>query len=120
MKTSELNYFVAENGSIIVVSFVGSISKLGDRTFENCLIEFGKKKFEYAVINLHDVSAIDYGGIAGFVRFQKELRDRPSELRTCFIQPQLRQLLEERGAIRSQEICGNLLDALKSFGLLTK
>jgi anti-anti-sigma regulatory factor len=120
MKTSELNYFVAENGSIIVVSFVGSISKISDRTFENCLIEFGKRKFEYAVINLHDVSGIDYGGVSGFVRFQKALRDRPSALRICFIQPMLKQLLEEKGAIRSEEVCGNLLDALKSIGLLTK
>ena len=112
----ELTYLLSEKGPLLVVSVLGPVTKAYEETLTKCQDEIKAKPARFAVINLHDVTVMDYQGIAAFVRFQKAIRDKPCALRICFVKPDLKKILEERGAFRPNELTGNLREAIESFG----
>ena len=113
---TELSYLLSEKGPLLVIALLGPMTRPNEEMLAKCQEEIAKKPFQITVISLHDVTTMDYQGIAAFVRLQKAVRDKPSGLRICFVKPEFRKLLDERGAIRPNELAGNLREAIESFG----
>lgn len=112
---SKLQYFLSEKNDYLVVSFVGAMNKLTAPDIEKCLEEVLPKNARKFVLNFHDVIQVEPGAIAPLVRFQKAMRDKPGEVRVCFLKPTFQRYLIDSGAIRPAEIAQNLLEALQSF-----
>jgi anti-anti-sigma factor len=112
---SKLEYFLSEKNDYLVVSFLGAMNKLTAPEIEKCLEEAMARQARKFVLNFHDVIQVEPGAIAPLVRFQKALRDRPGEVRVCFLKPVFQRYLIDSGAIRPAEIAPNLLEALQSL-----
>jgi anti-anti-sigma regulatory factor len=98
----KLDYFISRKQDFFVVSFVGALSKSTSEVLEKCQDEISASTERFYVLNFHDVSQIDISGVPSLVRLQKEVRDQEK-------------LLIGAGAIREDEVTGNLLRALQSF-----
>jgi len=113
--SGKLEYFISEKNDFLVVSFLGAMTKLTAPIIEKCIAEVITASAKKTVLNFHDVIQIEPGAIAPLVRLQKAVREKPGDLRLCFIKPVFLQYLHEAGAIRPAEISDNLLLALQSF-----
>jgi anti-anti-sigma regulatory factor len=111
----KLEYFISEKNGYLVLSMVGSITKATLGVFERAQMELRKCEAQYIVLNFHDITRLDISGVPALVRLQKSLRERPAELRICFLKPDFLRMLVEAGAVRPPELADNLLEALRSF-----
>lgn len=111
----DLSYLISEKGPLLVISLVGPMTKPQEGVLAKCQEAIAASPTKLTIISFHDVTTMDYQGIAAFVRLQKAVRDKPSALRICFVKPEFKKLLDERGAIRPNEIALNLRDAIESF-----
>ncbi len=115
----KLEYFVSEKNDYLVVSLLGTLAKNTMVTLEKVQMEISKSSARQVVLNLHDLTRVEVGGIPGIVRLQKLIRDRPnSHLRLCFLRPDIYKSLAEAGAVRPAEMADNLLEALKDLAAL--
>jgi anti-anti-sigma regulatory factor len=112
---TKLDYFVSEKSGFLVLSFLGAITKSTLVVFEKAQLDVRKSEATNIVLNFHDITKLDVSGIPGLVKLQKMIRERPAELRICFLRPDFKKMLLEGGAVRPNELNNNLLDALKSF-----
>jgi len=120
-ETTALNCSISEKGTLLVISLLGAVTKANEMVIEKCQKEISEKQgIKSVVISFQDVSSLDFAGAAALVRLQKTIRDRPSALRICCLKIDFRVRLEDRGAIRTPEICKDLAESLKSLGLLEK
>ena len=114
-KTNELEYFLSEKGTFLVVSFNGSITKSTVPALEKCQGDVLNSQAQSVVLNLHDVTKVDLSGIPPFALLQHAIRKKPAKLRLCFIKADFAKLLLDRVAIRREEVTANLKDALESL-----
>lgn len=114
-KSNDLEFFLAEKGPFLVVSFIGLISKSTAAVMEKCRVDTLNTQAQSVVLSLHDVTDIELTGIPPFVQFQQAIRKKPAELCLCFIRPDLIKFLLNRGAVREEEITANLKVALESL-----
>ena len=91
------------------------MTKAHEDVIAKCQDAISPKPTTFTVISLHDVTTMDYQGIIAFVRLQKATREKPSTLRICSLNSDFRKLLNQRGAIRPNELAGNLREAIESF-----
>src|SRR4051812_36730022 len=111
----KLEYFISEKNGYLVLSFVGDLTKATIGVCEKALLEISRLKPRFIVLNFHDLTRLDVSGIPTLVRMQKSLRERPAELRLCFMKPDIRKMMTEAGALRPAEFVSTLVDALRSF-----
>jgi len=120
-ETTALTYSISEKGTLLVISLLGAGTKANETIIEKCQKEISEKQgIKSVVVSFQDVSSLDFAGAAALVRLQKSIRDRPSAVRICCLKTDFRIRLDDRGAIRTQEICKDLAESLKSLGLLEK
>src|SRR5689334_11659007 len=98
-----LEFFISEKQDFLVVALLGTINKANAPLIEKCQLEVLTHSASYVVLSLHDVTQLDTGGIPALVRFQKAIRDKPAELRICFVKPEFHKILNGAGAIRPNE-----------------
>ncbi len=110
-----LEYFVSEKQAFLVVSFLGSMTKLTSRVLEKCQSEILQSEAKRFVLSFHDVTQLEPSAIPFLVRMQKALRDKGAEIRVCFLKPEFKKLLIEAAAVRTPEVMANLIEALQSF-----
>src|SRR5262245_23814090 len=91
----KLEYFISEKNGYLVLSLLGSITKSTLGVFERAQMELKKSEAQNVVLNFHDISRLDISGIPALVRLQKSIRERPSDLRICFLKPDFKRLLVE-------------------------
>lgn len=108
----QLTYFISERNSIVVVSFVGSLTRTTLGLFPIIVEDVSARRARMVILNCHDLKQIESCAVAPFSEFQGCLRDFPSEVRICFLNHELRDLLVRQGAVRQDEIKNNLLEAV--------
>jgi anti-anti-sigma regulatory factor len=116
----ELEYFISEKGSFLVLSLMGPLTKNSKGTLDKCKSEVLQSQTKNVIISLHDVPYTDPGAVPPLVQLQMAIRQKPAQLRVCFVRPDLQKFLLEKAAIRNEEITSNLQAALHSLGALRK
>src|SRR3989344_8533899 len=110
-----LDYLIAEKNQIIVISFVGEMTKDQVVSIERCTGEITAKSFSFAVLNFRDTKEIDHDALRPLNLLQQSIRQKPAELRLCGLNPKMKEYLLVRGTIRDSETRDNLQEALKSM-----
>lgn len=108
-------YFISQRDSILVASFFGPISNTSSQTIEKCTTEIRDSFAKGVVVNFHDVTDVQLSGIPLLVKLQVTIRKMPAHLRLCYIKPEVTNILDEKGAVRSSEMFENLQAALQSL-----
>lgn len=117
-KESTLTYFLAEKNRILVISLIGPLAKVNTPTLENCIREVKERSPQWVILNFRDVPPeVDKTVVPQIARLQKLVREKPAILRLSSIHPELKKFLEYEGLVRSDEVCNNLAEALKSLPL---
>lgn len=114
MKNS-LTYFISERNAIVVVSFVGSLNRSTLCMMPKIIEEIHSRRAKMIIINAHDLIEVEPVAVKPLHELQECIRDLPSELRICFLNPKLKSMLLEMRAIKVDEIKDNLLEAVGSF-----
>ena len=109
--SEDLQYFISEKDSFLVVSFVGPISRETIPVLEKCKAEIAQSAAKKIVINFRDVTDVGLHGIGPLIQLQKVCRDKGG-YRICSVRPDLKKFLDEKGAIRGDELVPNLREAL--------
>lgn len=113
--TDTLTYFISERNSIVVVSLVGALTRSTLGLFPKVIEDVSGRRARMVILNCHDLSDIESCAVKPFSELQACLRELPSEVRVCFLNPSLRGLLFEHKALREGELKNNLLEAVGSF-----
>lgn len=111
---SGLSYFLAERSGVVVVSWVGAMTKDG-QPLDDCYNEVGAKTPSCVIFSLRDVPSIDRGALPQFLRLCKMIRDKGAVLQICSVHPQVRTFLDSQGALRKEELFNNIAEALQKF-----
>lgn len=111
----KLDWFISENGKYLVISFVGSILETTGKRLQECEDEINRRSATRIVLNFFNVDEMSRGAIRPLARLEKIIRDKPANLRLCFLKPDHEKLLIWEGVARPDEIMENLVIALKSF-----
>lgn len=113
---NQLQYFLVSKNGISVISFVGALGRVGTQVLDACLKELRHGNPKFVILNLRDLgNRVDVGVIPEIARFQKSIREMPSELRLCSIHPALIRALDENGVLRKTEVANNLYEALQGI-----
>jgi anti-anti-sigma factor len=113
----KLEYFLSEKQQFLVVSLVGSLTKSTQAEIQKCEDAILASAAKYIVLNFHDLKEMDLTGIRPLVQLQKRIREKPAQMRLCFVKTEIFNILDGAAAIRPQELCGDLVQALKSFDI---
>jgi anti-anti-sigma regulatory factor len=117
MSENQLAYSIASKFDFVVVSLTGCISKETCGVLDALLTELAAQDAHRVILNFQAVDRVEHGGIPGFVRFQKTIRDQPAtKLRLCSIQKDIQKQLIEAGSVRGSEVVRSLPEALQSLG----
>lgn len=113
----ELTYFIAEKGSVLVVSFVGSLNRESPLVLEKCLGEIlAKPAADAVILHFREVPDQLCGSILPtFARLQKAIRAKPAQLRLSGLRPTPKKFLIDQGLVRLEELANNVSDALESL-----
>ena len=112
----ELNFFVSEKGPFLVISLRGILSKATLPSLEDCSKKIAEKSAKHVILSLHDLTDIQMTAVPAFVKLQASIRAKPATLGLCFIASTVFGLLQDRGAVRKEEVYQTLEDALLSVG----
>jgi anti-anti-sigma regulatory factor len=110
-----LRYFFSAKDDLLVISLSGVFDRGSAEILKECLASMPTTPLQFVIFNLADVSEADRPGASEFIRFQKELRERPLRLKVCAMSPGLKEVLDGFGALRSAEVAINLVEAIKSL-----
>jgi anti-anti-sigma factor len=114
-----LQYFLSEKKGIAVVSFAGKLSRENEPVLQQCAAELIEKRPKFVILYLRDLgSRMDIAALPAFARLQKAVRELPAEMKVCSPHPELRALLEEKGLLRPNELCNNLVEALQALPIV--
>lgn len=110
-----LTYFISERNSIVVISLVGSLTRSTLDSFPQIMEDTVARRPRMVIINCHDLVELEPATVRAFAELQDCLRSSATELRVCFLMPDLRKSLLGQNAVRAEEIKDNLLEAVGSF-----
>ena len=114
--SSPLRFFITEQKSILVVTYIGNLMKESLGVLEESFHQIIERDAKVVILNFRDVgSDVDRTLFALLTRMQKSIRDKSAILRLTSMHPELRKTLEERGIVRSEEQVENLAHALTSL-----
>src|SRR5438874_94983 len=100
IKTNQLNFFIAHQKSVVIVTFVGPLSRESVKTLEACSADVLKLKPRWVILNFRDVpSNMDKAVGPPFALFQKKIRENGAGLRVSAMHPDLKNLLDHNGLI---------------------
>jgi len=116
----DLHYLIANKGTLLVVSFIGSFTKSAAPILEQCQAEVTESKANHVVLSLHDVDDVPLNGLNAFVKLQMKVREKGMDLRLCFLKPEILRILLDRAVIRREKVVLNLKEAIESFGIVIK
>ena len=112
----ELQFFVAEKNSIVVVSISGTLSRSGEAVLDKCREEVVNRHPKHVILYFKDLgNRADLSAFPALARLQKAIRDLPASLRLCGLHPELRKFLEQKGLLRLSELSPGLPEALKAL-----
>lgn len=111
-------YFVAQKQQVVVISFMGDMSKSSMETLEKCLREVENLKIKFAILNFREVQNIDDSSNRLLSLIQSTLR-KDGELRLCGLAPDLKRHLCRMAVCRDKEIKNNIIECLESLNLTT-
>ena len=114
----KLNILFSEKSGLLIISFVGPVVCGNRGELEAAFKRLSEFKAKWTVLHLREVPPnIDKGMIPELTRFQKAVRDLPSELRVSSLHPELRKFLLAQGIVRTDELVNNLQAAIESLGI---
>ncbi len=117
---SPLNFQISAQNSMVVVSFSGALINSNLGVLEKCIIEVLGSKATSVVLNFRKATKLDFPAVSLLIRFQHSIREKPAKLRLCFLSSDLMRILEDRGAIRKDELRITLAEAVHSFDFKMK
>jgi|GEM_PF-1829905 len=117
---SPLNFQISAQNSMVVVSFSGALINSNLGVIERCVVEVLGSKATSVVLNFRKVTKLDFPAISQLIRFQHAIREKPAKLRLCFLSSDFLRILEDRGAIRKDELRITLAEAVHSFDFKMK
>lgn len=110
------NYFLANKGSVLVVTFVGAMNFSSFENLQRCREEIDLlNDIKLVVLHFRAVPSVCDESITALTKMQISIRSRSSALSICALKPSVREKLLTMGVIRPREISDNLQGALKSF-----
>ena len=104
-------YSLSEKGAFLIITLSGTLAKQSIGVLEKCMAEITKSTATKIVVDCGNLTEIDVHGVAPFIRLQKTCRDK-GEFRLCSIRLSLKIFLDEKGAVRGDEICPTLKEAI--------
>jgi MFS superfamily sulfate permease-like transporter len=117
---SPLNYQFSSQNSMVVVSFSGALINSNLGTLEKCMAEVLGSKATSVVLNFRKATKLDFPATSALIRLQHSIREKPAKLRLCFLSSDFTRVLEDRGAIRKDELRVTLVEAVHSFDFKMK
>ena len=111
----KFEYFLSEKQQFLVVSLVGTLTKATHGEIQKCEEAILASSAKCIVLNFHEFKGMDLTGIRPLAQLQKCIREKPAQLRLCFVNTDIYSMMDRVGAVRAQEICEDLVQALKSF-----
>ncbi|MBI3534102.1 MAG: hypothetical protein HY072_01270 [Deltaproteobacteria bacterium] len=94
----KVDFFISEKDKYVVVSFQGQIGRTFEQTLLECWKHISKTQADQIILNFHDVTQFDKHGLSAFVRFEKQVREKPAQLRICFVNHPLYKFLNDEGS----------------------
>jgi anti-anti-sigma factor len=114
--STDLQFFVSEKNSVLVVSIAGRLHKKSEAVLEECKAEIVNRRPRFVILYLRELAdRVDINALPALVRLQKAVRDLPAELKICGVHPEFKKLLEQKGLLRLGELARNLEEALKAI-----
>lgn len=114
-----LFYSLTQKNRMLVVSLTGEISSNALAALESCRQEIlAKKDAACIVLFFQDVESISSDAIPLLAQIQRDIRQKPAELRLC-LKEALREKLVRMGVVRGLEVAEDLRSALLSFSSQT-
>jgi anti-anti-sigma regulatory factor len=110
-----LNFQISEQNSMVVVSFSGALTQSNIGILEKCLNAVVRSKATSVVLNFRKATRLDLQAATVLLRHQNAIREKPADLRLCFLGSDYAKVLEERGALRKDELRITLAEAVHSF-----
>lgn len=119
---NDLAWFISETllpvqeGTIVVVNWIGLLAKQNLRRVEECTQEIANSDATWVLLSFRDVQPhLDLSLVPALERFQRVVRAKPAELRLCSVHPILRGLMTTQGLVRPEELAPNLSTVLQSL-----
>ncbi|HTL12484.1 MAG TPA: hypothetical protein VL588_08360 [Bdellovibrionota bacterium] len=111
-----LQYFIAEQGPVQIVSLVGQINRENEPVLQKCVKEILGRNAAWVIFNFRDISLdIDRKMFRILVQAQKTLREKPKVVRICGLHPELYAQLVEQGVIRQEEVFANVAEVIAAI-----
>jgi anti-anti-sigma factor len=117
-ETDKFGFYLSEKQQFLVVTFSGALIKATLPEFQKCEKQILESQAKYIVLNFQELQQMDLTAIRPLAQLQKQIREKPAQLKICAIQKKFCDLLTEAAAVRPQELCQDLAQALKSFDIL--
>lgn len=108
----ELDYRLITKGPFTVISFKGKFSKESKERIEVCQQEILQTTSQFVVLFFRDVHAIEIGILRELTQFQQELRKGNMKIFITGLSTSLKELLDSKGVIRSNETKNSLEEIL--------
>lgn len=108
----DFDYRLITQGSVTIVSFKGKMSKESKDKMVFCLDELLKSQVSTVVLFFRDVSVIEHSILRDLTQIQQELRKNNFKFFITGLNNGLRQLLDEKGIIRANEVKNSLEEVL--------
>lgn len=114
-----LVYSLTQKNKMLVVSLTGELSNNALSTLESCRKEIlSKEDATFVVLYFQEVENISSDVISLLAQMQRDIRQKPAELRLC-LKESLREKLVRMGVVRGLEVAEDLRSALLSFSSQT-
>lgn len=111
-----LCYTLSEKNEMLVVIFTGNLGSDSMPSLDVLRAEIlRKEQVTQVVLFFQRVEIMSADVISSLTQLQRDIRQKPSELRICALSPSLKERLLKMGIVRGLELQDDLRTALLSF-----
>jgi anti-anti-sigma regulatory factor len=105
-------YFIWKHPKVFVLSF-GTTPDLASELLIKCRAEVTSHSQNTWVFNCQGIRLVGTPALKPFIQLQEAIRTRPGRLRLCYLNPEVKEFLIEKKALRPEELASSVEDALR-------
>lgn len=115
MAQPSLTYKISSKDSILILSVSGKLVRENSAIIEEAFKQLLEKEFTGIIFEISGVSEIDLFTLPLVSRVRGAVKDRKAEMKTCGMSDYIRAFLSDRGLLRPEHICKDIVESYKQL-----